>query len=209
MNTNKEFKITASENDCFDYWLDDNLGNLKYSKFAKYILAVKNKNRDLINVFKKIYDETALVSINWIEAEIDTDYDIVFSCYEEETEKRTEKFEEWIEKHTIEIETKWYCQSDWDTYIIFIKNKKFKKQIEKELNFLKKIMTITEKRIGLEERDVIEKGGKSFYTDRQTVESFSTHEDSPDIEKISLELCNDNNIDTNKISIPEEIFFIG
>lgn len=210
METKKEYRLTAWQFNCFDWWSEDNVDYIS-SEFWKDILMVQNKySTEYHNIFKgsKIVTNNLFTNIYWIDVYI-TDLDPNEPEYEvnnyEDEGKREEQIMEWIKNHTITITARWYSQWDYEEYYILVRDVKKKKEIEKNLAFLEEIFTIVETRLFLECRETIEINWKELTTEWEEIDAISTTEEFPDLENLrnglseyeiasELELPDENNI---------------
>ena len=127
--------------------------------------------------------------------------------YEDEG-KNKNRIKKWIKNHTIEICASWYSQSDYDCYYILIEDLNKKEKIEKQLKWLERIFTISNTKVVLYKREIIEKNEKD-YSEWEEIDAIETEEELPNIKKMALKLCKENGIeDTSNIAIPTEATYV-
>ena len=210
MKNKVEYKLEAYEIDIFDDWKEYNIDYI-VENFWDDILLIQNNWR-YENIFQdsKINTYTESLSIYWVDLEIndleECEYEV--NNYEDEG-KNENRIKKWIKNHTIEICASWYSQSDYDCYYILIEDLNKKEKIEKQLKWLERIFTISDTRVILYKREIVEKNGKKYYGEWEEIDAIETEEELPNVEKMALELCKRNGIeDTSDIVIPTEASYV-
>lgn len=128
----------------FDMLIEDLKERLSENKDNIYCIQTSN-TRNYSNIFATRWEkEYGNTYIDWINYTIQFDnWEILISDCDNENEEEALKFKDtiWI----VEIDCRWYSQSDWDTYYIYYdKNKTTEEEIEEQFKWIKYLFTVEE-----------------------------------------------------------------